>query len=68
MKKIIIMLSTLFLTQCSSHMVKIGKRCTPLDGNNLYEKSFIWLVNKDNIEHFNKKINKLNCEIIEEKI
>ena len=68
MKKFIIILSTLLLTHCSNHMVKLGKRCTPLDNNITYEKSFIWLVNKDNSETFNKKINRLNCEINEEKI
>ena len=68
MKKIIILLSTLFLTQCSSHMVKIGKRCTPLSDNSTYEKSFVWLVNKANLESFDEKINKLNCKRNEEKI
>ena len=68
MKKIIIILSALFLTQCSNHMVKVGKRCTPLDNGSTYEKSFIWLVNKDNLKSFDEKINKLNCEINEEKI
>ena len=68
MKKIIIILSALFLTQCSNHMVKVGKRCTPLDNDSAYEKSFIWLVNKDNLESFDEKINKLNCETNEKKI
>ena len=68
MKKIIIILSALFLTHCSNHMVKIGKRCTPLGDNSTYEKSFVWLVNKNNLKSFNEKINKLNCEINEEKI
>ena len=68
MKKIIIILSTLLLTQCSNHMVKVGKRCTPLADNGTYEKSFVWLVNKDNLRSFDKKINKKNCEINGEKI
>ena len=68
MKKIIIILSTLLLTACSNHMVKVGKRCTPLGIDNTYEKSFVWLVNKTNLEHFDEKINKLNCDINEEKI
>ena len=67
MKKIIIILSTLLLTHCSNHMVKVGKRCTSLDNENSYEKSFVWLVNKANLEYFDKKINGLNCEINEEK-
>ncbi len=68
MKKIIIILSTLLLTGCSNHMVKIGKRCTPVTDNGTYEKSFVWLVNKDNLRSFDKKINKKNCEINGEKI
>jgi uncharacterized lipoprotein YajG len=68
MKKIIIILSTLLLTGCSNHMVKVGKRCTPVTDNGTYEKSFVWLVNKDNLRSFDKKINKKNCEINGEKI
>ncbi len=68
MKKIIIILSTLLLTGCSNHMVKVGKRCTPLADNGTYEKSFVWLVNKDNLRSFDKKINKNNCEMNGEKI
>ena len=58
----------IFLTACSNHMVKVGKRCTPLGSDNTYEKSFVWLVNKANLESFDEKINKLNCDINEEKI
>ena len=68
MKKITLILSTLLLTACSNHMVKVGKRCTPLDSDNTYEKSFVWLVNKDNLRSFDEKINKMNCEMNEEKI
>ena len=68
MKKIILILSTLLLTACSNHMVKVGKRCTPLGNDNTYEKSFVWLVNKATLESFDKKINILNCDINEEKI
>ena len=68
MKKITLILSTLLLTACSNHMVKVGKRCTPLGSDNTYEKSFVWLVNKDNLRSFDEKINKMNCEMNEEKI
>ena len=68
MKKIILILSALLLTACSNHMVKVGKRCTPLGNDNTYEKSFVWLVNKDNLRSFDEKINKMNCEMNEEKI
>ena len=49
-------------------MVKVGKRCTPLDNKGTYERSFVWLVNKDNLESFDEKINKLNCEMNGDKI
>ncbi len=68
MKKIIFILSALLLTACSNHMVKVGKRCTPLGNDNTYEKSFVWFAKKANIESFDEKINKLNCDINEEKI
>ena len=68
MKKITLILSALLLTACSNHMVKVGKRCTPLGSDNTYEKSFVWLVNKDNLRSFDEKINKMNCEMNEEKI
>ena len=68
MKKIILILSTLLLTACSNHMVKMGKRCPPLGSNNTYEKSFVWLINKTYLESFDEKINKLNCDINEKKI
>ena len=68
MKKIIIILSTLLLTECSNYMVKVGKCCTSLTDNGTYEKSFVWLVNKDNLGSFDEKINKMNCEMNEEKI
>ena len=68
MKKIISILSVLLLTACSNHIVKVGKRCAPLDIDNTYEKSFVWLVNKANLKSFDEKINKLNCDVNEEKI
>ena len=68
MKKIILIISSLLLTQCSTHTVKLGKRCTPLASNNTYEKSFVWLVNKSNLNTFEQKINKENCKINGEKI
>ena len=63
MKSIIIFLSLLILTNCASHSVKLGKKCTKLASDNTYEKSLIWVVDRNNIESFNSKINKKNCEI-----
>ena len=63
MKQIISLLILLFLTNCSTHTVKLGKKCTKLAADNTYEKSLIWLIDKKNIETFDQKINKKNCEI-----
>ena len=48
-------------------MVKLGKRCTPLDIDGTYERSFLWIVKKDNLKSFDNKINKLNCKTNEDK-
>ena len=63
MKQIIYLLILLFLTNCSTHTVKLGKKCTKLAADNTYEKSLIWLIDNKNIETFDQKINKKNCEI-----
>ena len=63
MKQIIYLLILLFLTNCSTHTVKLGKKCTKLAADSTYEKSLIWLIDKKNIETFDQKINKKNCEI-----
>ena len=63
MKSIITFLSFLILTNCTSHSVKLGKKCTKLASDNTYEKSLIWVVDRKNIESFDTKINKKNCEI-----
>jgi|TARA_B110000196_G_scaffold28786_1_gene21640 hypothetical protein len=68
MKTIIILLSLLVLSNCTSHSVKLGKKCTKLASNNTYEKSIVWIVDKKNIEAFENKINKENCEINGEKL
>ena len=61
MKSIIIFLSFLILTNCTSHSVKLGKKCTKLASDNTYEKSYVWIINKGNLETFDDKINKENC-------
>ena len=63
MKYITFLIILLFLTNCSTHTVKLGKRCTKLAEDNTYEKSLIWLIDKESIETFYQKINKKNCEI-----
>ena len=67
MKHLIYLIILLFLTNCSTHSVKLGKRCTKLADDNTYEKSLIWLIDKENIETFDQKINKKNCKINGEK-
>ena len=68
MKIIIALLSLIILSNCSTHSVKLGKKCTKLAGDNTYEKSLIWVVNNKNIETFDSKINKENCKINGEKL
>ena len=67
MKHLIFLIILLFLTNCSTHSVKLGKRCTKLADDNTYEKSLIWLIDKESIETFDQKINKKNCKINGEK-
>ena len=68
MKTIIALLSLIILSNCTTHSVKLGKKCTKLASDNTYEKSIVWIVDKKNIEAFQKNINKENCEINEEKL
>ena len=51
------------MANCSTHSVKLGKRCTKIAEDNTYEKSLIWLIDRKSIETFDQKINKRNCEI-----
>ena len=68
MKLIIILLSFIILSNCTTHSVKLGKKCTKLADDNTYEKSIVWIVSKDNIETFKSKINKENCKTNGEKL
>ena len=63
MKYIIFLIILLFLTNCSTHTVKLGKRCTKLAEDNTYEKSLVWLIDRKNVDTFDQKINRENCEI-----
>ena len=56
------------MSNCTTHSVKLGKKCTRLASDNTYEKSVVWIVDKKNIEAFDNKINKENCEINGEKL
>ena len=61
MKTLIGLSLLLFLTNCSVHSVKIGKKCTTADADGSFEKSFVWVVDKTTVETFDQKINKENC-------
>ena len=67
MKIITLTMLLLFLTNCSSHTVKLGKRCTKLADDNTYEKSLIWFIDRNSLNNFDNKINKKNCEKNEDK-
>ena len=54
----------IFLTSCAGgnvSKVKFGKRCTAGDENGLKESSYIWVISKDALKSFDKRINKSNC-------
>ena len=68
MKLLIPLILLLVLTGCSTHSVKLGKKCTKLAEDNIYEKSFVWIINNENLENFDQKINKQNCVVNGEKL
>ena len=65
MKKIFIIVTAfLVLSNCAGGnvaKVKFGKKCTTLDKNNLQESSYVWVISKDALKDFDKRINKKNC-------
>ena len=64
MKILTIISLLLLLTNCAGGnvaKVKIGKRCTIADANQLQESSYIWVISKDAQKDFDKRINKSNC-------
>ena len=61
MKKLLILYLFLTLTSCSTHSVKVVKRCTAPTADGSFEKSFVWVVDKTTVKTFDKKINKENC-------
>ena len=63
MHKIIYLTLILTLSACSTHTVKLGKKCTKTASDNTYEKSFVWIVNKANEKTFDHKINRKNCTL-----
>ena len=64
MKTLSIISLLLLLTNCAGGnmaKMKIGKRCTASDTNQLQESSYIWFVDKSAVKDFDKRINKSNC-------
>ena len=64
MKTLSIISLLLLLTNCAGGnmaKMKIGKRCTVSDTNQLQESSYIWFVGKGDVKYFDKRINKSNC-------
>ncbi len=61
MKTLSLLSLFLILTNCSAHIVKIGKRCTTPTADGSFEKSFVWIVDKTTAQSFDQKINKKNC-------
>ena len=61
MRLLLFIILIVTLSGCSTHSVKIGKRCTKIAKDNTYEKSFVWVINKKNQSTFDQKINKENC-------
>ena len=57
----------LMLTNCAGNnmaKVKFGKRCTAADENGLKESSYVWVISKEALKSFDKRINKSNCSDI----
>ena len=64
MKTLSIISLLLLLTNCAGGnmaKMKICKRCTVSDTNQLQESSYIWFVGKGAVKDFDKRINKSNC-------
>ena len=64
MKTISIIILLLLLSNCAGgnvSKVKFGKRCTVADENGLKESSYVWVISKEALQSFDKRINKSNC-------
>ena len=64
MKILSTLLLLLVLTNCAGGNVakiKFGKRCTAANSEGLKESSYVWVISKDALKSFDKRINKSNC-------
>ena len=54
----------LLVTNCAGGnmaKIKFGKKCTASDENGLKESSYVWVISKEALKSFDKRINKSNC-------
>ena len=61
MKTLSILCLFLIRANCSTHSVKVSKRCTTPTADGSFEKLFVWIVDKTTVKTFDSKINKENC-------
>ena len=64
MKTLSIISLLLLLANCAGGnmaKVKIGKRCTIANVSQLQESSYVWVVSREALKDFDKRINKSNC-------
>tara|TARA_B100001123_G_C15016529_1_gene909740 strand:- start:180 stop:386 length:207 start_codon:yes stop_codon:yes gene_type:complete len=61
MKLLLSLLTLILLTNCSTHTVKLGKKCTKVASDNTYEKSYVWIVKNETLKDFKNKITLENC-------
>ena len=67
MKILFTFLLLFMLTNCAGSdmaKVKFGKRCTAADDSGLKESSYVWVISKEALKSFDKRINKSNCSDI----
>tara|TARA_B100001094_G_C17681847_1_gene553792 strand:+ start:75 stop:272 length:198 start_codon:yes stop_codon:yes gene_type:complete len=62
MKKIYLISLLFLLVNCSAHSVRVGTKCTLASSDGSFEKSFLWIIDKESLKTFDKKINKENCK------
>tara|TARA_B100000941_G_scaffold289591_1_gene269309 strand:+ start:688 stop:891 length:204 start_codon:yes stop_codon:yes gene_type:complete len=64
MKILSILTLLLLVTNCAGGnmaKIKFGKKCTASDENGLKESSYVWVISKEALKSFDKRINKSNC-------
>tara|TARA_X000000368_G_C22967734_1_gene683990 strand:+ start:866 stop:1075 length:210 start_codon:yes stop_codon:yes gene_type:complete len=66
MKTLSIISLLIFLAGCTGGgnlaKIKLGKRCTEVTDGAFQESSFIWLVGRESLDTFDRRITKENCK------